>query len=388
MISDQSAYSETLISDRRERRLSFFCGIAAVLSVLLLFAVPGVSAGLKALLNRLFTASESRNTYVYTRFDVPDGQAVLPALLLLAVTAACIVVYAAVRRKPLFILACAGLTALGQIYFGLAFPGWVNVFVFGFFALLLVPLSRKIIRFFLFAGVTAVTALMVCLYNAGVDPSIEALSESVRDRLNGAVMQAAGGSDESPLRPAGTRHVNSRTLENGDLSSKTDCEFRPVMIEQEEISRPDTMGRLRKAFPFILAAAAAVWVAFRFYRITDCRKKALERRKLFLSDDISEAVCSMFRHIAAYLTFAGCGSGNRPFRDWVDGLEGSMPADYIRRYEDCVPVFEEAAFSDHQMTAAQRDLVMALLDETESLIYGRADRKQKMHLRYTLCLHE
>ena len=377
-----------MMSDRRKRHFSFFCGIAAALSALLLFAVPGAFAGLKALLNRLFTASESRNTYVYTRFEVPDGQPVLPALILLSVTAVCIMVYAAFRRKPLFILGCAGLTALGQIYFGLAFPGWVNVLLFSFFALLLVPLSRKIIRFFLFAGVAAVTALMVCMYNAGVDPSIEALSESVRDRLSGAVMQAAGGSDESPLRPAGTRHVNSRTLETGDLSSKTDREFRPVMIEQEEISRPDTMGRLRKAFPFVLAAAAVLWIAFRLFRIADRRKKARAERKIFLSDDMSAAVCAMFRHIAAYLTFAGCGSGNRPFRDWTEGLEGSMPADYIRRYADCVPVFEEAAFSGHQLTVKQRDLVKALLDETESLIYGRADRKQKMHLRYTLCLHE
>ena len=388
MAADRHANSVKMNTDHGGKRLCFFCGITAAVSALLLFAVPAAFAGLKALLNRLFAVSESRNTYVYSRFVVQEGQPVLPALILLAVIAVCIMVYAAVRRKPLFILTCAGLTALGQVYFGLAFPGWVNVIVFGFFALLLIPFSRKVLRFCLFAGVTALTALMVCMYNPGVDPSIEALSESVRDRLSGAVMQASGGADESPLRPMGTRHINSHASETGDLSSKTDREFRPVMIEQEEISRPDTMGRLRKAFPFVLAAAAAVWLAFRICRIAARRKKALAGRKIFLSEDMSAAVCAMFRHIAAWLTFAGCGSGNRPFRDWTEGLEGCMPPDYIRRYADCIPIFEEAAFSDHPLDIEQWGLVRGLLDETEDLIYGRADRKQKMQLRYMLCLHE
>ena len=65
--------------DRLKGRLCLLFGMAAALSALLLFAVPAANAGLKALLNRLFTASEAYNTYVYTRFDVPEGQSVLPA---------------------------------------------------------------------------------------------------------------------------------------------------------------------------------------------------------------------------------------------------------------------------------------------------------------------
>ena len=374
--------------DRLKGRLCLLFGMGAALSALLLFALPAANAGLKALLNRLFTVSEAYNTYVYTRFDVPEGQSVLPAQILLALIAVCVILCAAVSRKPLLILCCTGVAALGQVYFGLSFPGWLNVILFGFFGWLLVPEQNGVRRFALYAGIMAVTALLVCVYNPGTDVSIESLSESVRDRLSGALMQSVGGADGSLQPPVGVRHVNSRALRSGESPAETEQEFREVLIEQEEISRPDPIARIRGAFPFVLAAVAVIYLGIRLFRLTVRRKKVLAERERFCSENISEAVCAMFRHIALWLTYAGCGSGNRPYRDWAAGLDGHLPPEYIQHYEACVPVFEEAAFSDHSLNEQQRSAVRDLLDETENLIYARADRKERLRLRYTLCLHK
>ena len=50
----------------------------------LLAAVPSANEGLRALMNRLFDASEAVNAYAYARFDVPDDQPVAFAVMLLS----------------------------------------------------------------------------------------------------------------------------------------------------------------------------------------------------------------------------------------------------------------------------------------------------------------
>ena len=118
------------------------------------------------------------------------------------------------------------------------------------------------------------------------------------------------------------------------------------------------------------------------------RKKALEARLPFQSDNPGEALCAMFRHAAAYLENGGFGGGNLPYRKWPDIWQKALPEAYKKQYAACARLFEEAAYSDHPMTEAQREQARLFLSETERIFFDEADWKEKLRLRYGKCLHE
>ena len=50
-------------------------------------------------------------------------------------------------------------------------------------------------------------------------------------------------------------------------------------------------------------------------------------------------------------------------------------------------LFSEAAYSAYPVTEHQRTDVEKVLDETEHILYDKADWKQKLRLKYVECLH-
>lgn len=50
-------------------------------------------------------------------------------------------------------------------------------------------------------------------------------------------------------------------------------------------------------------------------------------------------------------------------------------------------LFSEAAYSAHPVTEHQRTDVEKVLDETEHILYDKADWRQKLRLKYVECLH-
>ena len=116
------------------------------------------------------------------------------------------------------------------------------------------------------------------------------------------------------------------------------------------------------------------------------RKKALEARTAFDAEDNSTAICAMFRHVVRYLNTAGS-ELNLLFSGTVENLSNSLPETYRNRCQACVPIFEEAAYSDHPLPVSAREQVRDLLNETEALLYDKAGLRQRLRLRYEECLH-
>ena len=57
-----------------------------------------------------------------------------------------------------------------------------------------------------------------------------------------------------------------------------------------------------------------------------------------------------------------------------------------KRFAACEKLFEEAAYSTHEMKEEDRQQALALLNETEQALRQRADWKQRLRLRYRECL--
>lgn len=364
------------------------CGLLAVLSVLALLLIPDLREGAKLLCNRLFAASESINPYLYRYFTAAEGASETPALVFAALLLLSLILLALVWRNPVYTLFCMAVFCLGQIYFGLALPVWANVLIGGILSWTLLRWDGNARTAVSYAVVFLLTALLTWLIYPGVDPLVEASSETARDYLSGAAMQMSGIRTDAAEDPVMARHVNSRTLLTGEEAAETDQTFRLVTVEEEQISMPDVSGPLNLVLIILLCAAAAAALGTAVYKLAVRRKRLAEIRGSFCSENTAESVCAVFRHVIRYLESAGHGSGNLPFRDWPAGLRETMPEDYVSLFENCVPVFEEACYSEHSMARDRLDPVNALLAKTEELFFDRADLKAKFRLKYLECLHE
>ena len=368
---------------RKKPRLRFWILSAVIfLSLALLLLVPGFRNSAAALCNRLFDWSESINAYTYERFTAPDGQSILPALLLLLSAGCGWITLLILSGKRTLTLMTAALLAGFQAYFGVSFPAWVNVILFGGMGFLLFVRAAGARGILYCAGVLLCVSLLVFLLWPGVDINTETASERVRDLFSQAARRIAGAVYEAPAEGLETRHVNTQSLLPGENEAQTDKTYRLVTVEEEQISIPHWINYLKIVLLLLLAIAVILLPFAPFVIMNNRRKKALEARRIFDSEDVSEAVAAMFRHVTAWLAATQHDGGNRLYREWTSPLAEQFSEEYAARWARCEALFEEAAYSEHTMNEEARSEVRSLLDETESMLYDQADWKQRFRLKY------
>lgn len=355
-------------------------------ALLLLLLIPGVYRSAQALCNRLFDLSEGANSYVYRRFPVPEGQTPVPAALLLgAVLAALLAVLLLSGSRILALLTATGLV-LFQVYFGLSFPAWANVALAALLALFCAGRPPKGRNVLILLGCAAAVLLMTGLLYPGTDARTEAASERVRDVLSEMALQISGAGRELPAGQEETRHTHTQSLAEGEGEARPDREYRLVTVEERQISMPRWIDYLRIAALLLLSIALIVLPFLPFLILNARQKKTLEAQKAFASENVSTAVCAIFRQVIAWLEAMRSGAGNLPYRDWPQHLPGDLPPEYLRHLDAGAALFEEAAYSDHPMGEDQRRQLLDLLDETRDTMLARADRRQKLRLKYKECL--
>ena len=361
-------------------------GIALCAALLLL--VPEARRGAQALCNRLFAASEAVNAYAYRYFPVPESQsAVLASCLLLCAAGLSAALTAAVRSR-LPVLGILTACTLFQVYFGLAFPAWVNIPLYGLLAARMMqrPVCRRTAA--AFCVLFLLVSLSVILFLPGTDAATEAASESVRDRLARMAEQLTGAARETPAGETETRRIHTRSMETGDLEAETEREFRLITAEEEQISLPRWINWMKMILLLILAVAVIALPFVPFWVLNVRKKKAQESRKAFGSPDVREAVQAIFRQVILWLEATNHGAGNRLYRDWAGTLPEGLPDSYADRFARCAADYEESVYSDHAMTETQRRNALNLLKETETAMWKTADRKQRLSLKYWMCLYE
>ena len=373
---------------RGRRMVSFFCGAVMALSILLSVFLPPARQSVLALCNRLFAASEKVNAYAYDRFPVPVDQPLIFAWVLTAAFLCSYLILTAALRSRIMLLLAAMLAALGQAYFGLSLSPWANMalfFLLGLMAALFSAPKKSVLPFT--AAALLIAALTAGLW-PGVDAATESASENVRDRLALLTQQEESFTGDSLDSAMETRHMNTRSLLTGGDEAQKSREYRLLTVEEQQISQPRWIDYFKIALLLLLSAAMVILPFLPFLYFNAHRKKALEARRLFQAENPGEALCAMFRHAAAYLENGGCGGGNLPFRQWPDTWQDRLPDDYKQQFAACACLFEEAAYSNHPMTEAQREEMRLLLAETERIFFEEADWKEKLRLRYGKCLHE
>ena len=371
---------------RRTAAAAAAAGIAICAALLLL--APEANRGARELCNRLFAESEAVNSYVYRRFAVPENQGVLFAAALLLCAAALLAALAALLRSRPVLLGIMAACTLFQAYFGLSFPAWANIPLYGLAAagMLRRPAGRADAA--AFGAFVLAAALLTAFLLPGADPATEAASERVRDRLARLEEQLAGTAPETPEGETETRRIHMRSLEYGDGAAETEQEFRLVTEEEEQISEPRRFSWIR-AVLLTLAAAAVLTLPFApFLLLNERKRKAREIREKFASENVGEAVRAIFGQVIRWLEAARCGAGNRLYRDWGGLLPDILPEGYPERFARCAADYEEAAYSDHEMPEQKRLDALGLLEETETALWKAAGKKQRFQLKYWMCLRE
>ena len=374
--------AEQPAANKPKKRI-FLIGFSVFLfSLMLLLIIPSANRGMQALLNRLFDASEAVNAYAYERFAVPADTPAALAVVLLTVMGFSLLGMTLLSGSRLPALGVIAGCALFQMYFGLAFSAWINVPVFALFVLWMLkrPWDKRTVLCAL-AGIT-VAAIAVLLIWPGVDAGTEAASETVRDSLSQMAQSVTGTAREQPAGENETRHVHTQSLTAGDQEAQPDREYRLVTVEEEQISMPHWVNYLRIILLLLLAVMLMILPFLPFVFLNQRRKKALDARKAFDSENVSEAVFAIFQHIAAWLEAMGYGKDNAPYAAW----SADLPPDYASRFAACEKLFEEAAYSTHVMKEEHRQQALALLNETEQALQQRADWKQRLRLKYKECL--
>ena len=363
-------------------RAAGFALLAAALALALLWLIPEARRGAQALCNRLFAASEAVNAYVYDRFAVPEGQSVTLAAALTAGLGLSLAAALALSRSRLAPLCALTALALGQAYFGLALPGWLQAALFALAMLSLAarPLSRwSLLRL---GGAVLAVSLAVLILLPGVDGPTEDASERARDFLSRAAAQLTGGAQELPEGETETRHVHTRSLVTGEGEAEAGREFRLVTVEEEQISMPHWVDWLRIALLLLLTVALVILPFLPFALLNARRRKTQAAREAFASEDVGEAVRAVFSEVIAWLEATGHSAGNRPYREWAENLPPCMPEGYGARFRRCALAFEEAVYSDHPLEEEKRGEALELLEETGEALWAQADRRQKLRLRY------
>lgn len=378
----------TRVDAGRKRKVSRQLAAGILLCALLLLLIPETRHSMRELLNRVFSASEVVNSYVYPRFAVPENQSVLPAVILLLCAVALLLGITAVLRSRLIALGLMAACVLFQVYFGLAFPSWVNILLGILFAgwMLRRPVRRK--DWIACGAFILLVTLMTVIFLPGVNADTEAASEKVRDRLTQLAEQIAGTVPESPAGETETRHIHTRSLENGDLEAGTEQEFRLVTVEEEQISMPHWINWV-KMILLLLLSVLVVALPFTPFLLLNARKrKARENRKAFASENVSEGIRAIFGQIVLWLETVYPGTENLLFREWAGVLPEELPEGYVERFARCAADYEEAAYSSHPMPEEKRRNAMELLKETETALWNHSNRRQRFYLKYWMCLHE
>lgn len=378
---------------RRSMRIAN--GALILCAVLIAFLLPDQLAdGLKGAVNALFAASARHNAYVYDMLPVsPDaGEPARrlggAALASLAALAGGLLVR---RRSAVLTVGAFLLAALAQVYFGLTPSVLWNAALLAVLGILLLRCAGAAGGALpgacaLFLAAASLLLLLTAAIYPGENPRLTGLAEALRDRLSASESQSAGlwGALEedfyNPVRPE--RPLREEPAREEALAQADYTQYARVYDYVAHLSRPSSTPHWKTALLSLLILALLVGPFVPFYWVDACRRKAQARRADFESEDCARAVACQFRALMEWLEIAGLQPDGRQFSAYEAPVCALMGDAYARAYAQAVLLWQEARYSEHEMTQDARAQMQALLDRTAKTVWARANRRQRFHIRY------
>ena len=305
-----------------------------------------ISGGLALLVNRLFDLSAARQRYLYDKFAVSAISPIPAVLWSSALTAVCFGWLGAWKRALPGVLAVA-FTAAACAYFGVT-PGapWLlALLALSGVSMLKQPNLRALLPLMLLAVVIAGLTLWLL---PGENARISALDDQLRDTLAFTTVTQQAQPESTPTTTPETQPEQANK--------------EPMLLQIRESM--DT-----KTIILVVLIAVILLVLFVPAILRDQLQKRRDRNRAGMeSANNAEAIRATFRYALLWLR--------------ASESDARMMPGYDAAYE----LWQEAAFSDHAMSDAQRDQMTAFQKTVSDTIQSRAGRRLKWKLRYRYAL--
>lgn len=316
-------------------------GALPALLLLSLLLSRSISGGLAVLSNRLFAVSEARQRYLYETFSA-SADSLVPAVLWGSALLALCLGWLGAWKKALPGVMAFLMTAAACAYFGVT-PGtfWLLLILsLAAFTMLTKLDCRAFAAVMVCAAVIAGLALWLA---PGENARISALDDQLRDTLAFTTV---------------TQHKQPENTPAPTPETQPEQENKEPMLLQIRESMD------AKTIILIVLIAAILLILFVPAVIRDRLQKRRDQNRAGMdSADHAEAIRATFRYAMLWLRAAN--------RD-----EKTAPG-----YDAAYRLWQEAAFSDHAMSDAQREQMTAFQQTVSDAIESEAGRLQSWKLR-------
>lgn len=350
----------------------FLAAWAAMLAVAAILWRGLLINGAKLLANRLFAISEASQAYQYDRFPVTaaPGQ---EAACMLFVLAFCSLLWALVsalllgRQTKIMPVAAFTLVCIFTAYFGVS-AAFIWMLLPGLWCLLsLLPRHIGLARYgSVIVGIVAIAAATLLLF-PNENARISRLDETLRDEMALQTVRYDPKSVPQEITAPPETTPEEQQQQNGFRFAYDLPAGKWILVVAVLIA------------VLLLLFAPAVW--------NDRLRKRTERERAGIDDENhAVSVRAMFLYAVRWLQCYGIAPGNVNYGAWPAALQGTMSEDYQQAFEEILPLWREAAYSDHEMTVRQREDAYTFLKRTGDEIWEKADWRERLHLKYCCAL--
>ena len=367
-------FGALLVIKEKARPAVFGAAVLIIAAAALALVIPEFSHvrdGIALLMNQLFAIAEREQAYVYNRMGTSDGATdsltcIRNAVLWAGCAAGMLLSLPGrdERRKicvAVFIAACAVFA-----YFGLMPNAW------------------------------CIAAMAVCMTVAAGRGRLAALIPVllICALIFGAVMAADPGesvpvsrSDESARDLLAVRTVRLEGLQSKSADAEKEKQEKKDKGGEGSDENKDKAASDRRMMIVLLLVLITLLILFVPSVIHDrLEKKRKKNREGIDSDDPATAVRAMFPYAVRWLGAYGLGGRDRLFSAYTEEAEKEISYSYARQYEKMLELWNEAAFSDHEITAGRCEEMRSFMDMTVKMTKEKISRKEKAKVRFRLAL--
>ena len=339
------------------------CGvIAALLLASLVILHSKIGSGLASLMDEFYDVAEEAQAYIYDRF--PGGDEASETDWRIAMLWVSSLMGMLMALVPARLRRIAGMILTAIVMLALAYYGLLpeTLCAGAMLLALLLTLSRdNILATLPLLLVTVILFGAITLIDPGESYGISRMDENIRDRI--AFRSALIEKEDTPTED---------TLDPGSLTEQT--------AESESSS---LIGSNSSYFYIGLGLLLAAAIGAAVYQlIKRFRKRRAEVRKGLDSADPREAVIAMFPYSVRWLKASGIETREAPFAEMADDIRRVYETGYAGRFSEMYSLWREAAYSDHDITEADKNAMDRFTKETVAMVSGKWNTMQRLRMKY------